>query len=86
MFTNMHLVRQEQFPANGFTYELSLYRVAETGDLSLFVSKAGKGVGSSFFASSSVVADARLRVGMDVEQVLFDHAKDNIARNAFGEY
>lgn len=86
MFTHMHLVRQEQFTARGSTYELALYRVAETGDRSLFVSKVGKGVGHSFFASSDVVADAKIQSGVDVEQALFDQAKDDITRNEFGEY
>ena len=82
MFTHMHPVQQEQFSANGSTYELSLYRIAETGDRSLFVSKNGNGVGHSFFASADVVSDAPT----DIEQELFSQAKDDITRNEFGEY
>ena len=85
MFTDMAPVRQEQFSANGSIYELSLYRVEQTGDLRLFVSKGGNGVGRSFSASSDVVSDAKSS-GIDIGESLFEQAKDDISRNEFGEY
>jgi len=66
----MNPVREEQFPVNGSTYTLSLYSTSETEDRCLLVSRNGKSVGHSFFASSDVGADARHQSGTDIEQIL----------------
>ncbi|SHM50081.1 hypothetical protein [Rhodanobacter sp. OK091] len=86
MQTDMTPVRQEQFSVNGSSYELSLFRITQTGELRLFVSKEGHGVGRSFSAGSDVVSDAKSQSGIDISETLFNQAKDDITRNEFGEY
>jgi hypothetical protein len=86
MQTDMTPIRQEPFFVNGSSYELSLYRIIQTGELRLFVSKGGNGVGRSFSASSDVVSDAKSQSGIDIGENLFSQAKDDISRNEFGEY
>lgn len=86
MFTNMTHIRKELFSANKLEYELDLYRVNESGELRLFVSKGGEGIGHSFTASSDVVMDAKSHPGTDIAETLFSQAKDDITRNEFSEY
>lgn len=86
MFLNMSPIRSEIFSANGSEYELLLFRVEETGDYRLFVSKGGFGVGPSFTAKDEVVNDARMQSALDIADVLMSQAKDDIARNEFSEY
>lgn len=85
MFTHMDPVRTEVHAAHDAKYELAVYRVIETGEYRVYISKSGQGLGLLASASAEVVSDGRT-VGVDIVDVLVQSARDEIDRNEWGKY
>ncbi len=84
----MELVRGPvEHLARGSVYEICIYRVAETGEYSTYVTKDGVQIGPVVpTASEAVITDAKVPPGVDMVQQIIDAVVDDIDRNEFGEY
>lgn len=85
MFTHMDFVRTEVHVAHQTKYELAVYRVVQTGEYRVYISKVGQGLGLLASASAEVVSDGRAG-GVDIVEVLVQAARDEIDRNDCGKY
>lgn len=86
MFTHMVPVSKQAHRARDTEYEMLVYRVEETGEYRIFISKGGFGVGDVFVASQDVVTDSQQTGRDDVVAELIRIARDDIDRNEFGLY
>lgn len=85
MFAHMDSVRTEVHAAYQAKYELTVYRVVETGEYRVYISKGGQGLGLLASASVEIVSDGR-EGGMDIVEALVQAARDEIDRNEWGKY
>jgi hypothetical protein len=86
MFTHMELAKTVTHRARDNDYELSVYRVLETGEHRIFISKGGIGFDALFTATQDDIQDARTGSGLDIVEGLIAAAIDDIDRNEFGVY
>ena len=85
MFTHMNSVRMEVHEAHQTKYELAVYRIIETGEHCVYISKSGQGLSLLASASAEAVSDGRAS-GVDIVEVLVQAARDEIDRNEWGKY
>jgi len=88
MFMHMEEVRTAFHIARNTKYELAVYRVIETGEVRVYISKAGQGLEIIGSAGAEVVGDAA-RHGHDVSdlaEALIQAAIDEIERNDEDRY
>jgi hypothetical protein len=76
MFTHMESIRNALHVAHGNTYQLDTYRVTETGEHRVYISKHGEGLDVLSTGGKST----------DVEEILIQAAKDQIDRNEEENY
>ncbi len=86
MFTHMRPVKKEIHKAHGTNYELHVYRVDETGEYRIYVSKGSFGLGPVYTASQDVVDDAKTVSDVDIIGGLISTAKHDIDRNEFNDF
>ncbi|MGH8196225.1 MAG: hypothetical protein ACREQ8_17785 [Woeseiaceae bacterium] len=70
---------------HGNRYELQVYRVLETGEHRVYISKCGEGLEMLAFASAEVITDGKA-FGADVLEILLQTARDEIDRNEWQKY
>jgi hypothetical protein len=85
MFVHMEPVRTERHLARGNTYEFAVYRVIETGEHRVFISKNSEGLEMLAAASGEVVSDGK-STGTDVVEILLQAARDEVDSNEWGKY
>jgi len=85
MFTHMDPIRTEVHATHQAKYELAVYRVVETGEYRVYISKGGQGFGLLASASAEVVSDGRAS-GVDIVETLVQAARNEIDRNEWGKY
>jgi hypothetical protein len=85
MFTHMDSVRTEVHATHQAKYELAVYRIVETGEYRVYISKGDQGLGLLASASAEIVSDGRTG-GVDIVEALVQAARDEIDRNEWGKY
>jgi hypothetical protein len=85
VFTHMEPVRKDEHQVRGSTYVLDVYKVIETGEHRVYISKEERGLEMLATASADVVSDGDA-VGVDVVEILIQAARDEIDRNERGNY
>jgi len=85
MFTHMELVHKEWHQACENAYELEIYKMIETGEYRIFISKNGEGLEMLASANGQTVSDGKA-TGTDVVEILIQAARDEIDTNEWGRY
>ena len=86
MFIHMVHIKNVAYTVRSAEYEISVYKVQETGEHRAYIAKDRFGVGDIFSVPEDVIQDAKQLSGTDLVEELIRIAKDDIERNPYQLY